>query len=217
MFCETLWCWTDEGGMATLWAAVITAIPAFIAPILAALISAIPAVFAVYFAWRVGQRQIEIASRQVDIAKRQTEVAQAAHELESQRVRAELYEKRSAVYGAARKFINTIMMTGTVPGRNPDHQLDAVIAQDFQEAMGAAGFLFDDNVDGLMGQIFSKSVEFYLEKTIIAPTLIGPNDVVTRPREIMQELRELQHKLTEAVRPYLTINGRGEVPQGSHD
>lgn len=210
MFCETLWCWTDEGGMATLWAAVITAIPAYIAPILAALISAIPAVFAVYFAWRVGQRQIEIASRQVDIADRQTKVAADAHLLEQQRVRAELYEKRSEIYGAARKFINTILMTGTVPGRNPEHELDAQIAQEFQEALGAAAFLFDDKVADLMGDIFDTSVEFHLER-LLPPKLIV--DRILGPSELIAKFKKLREELAEAVRPYLTINGVGDIPK----
>lgn len=213
MFCGTLWCWTDEAGMATLWAAVIMAIPAYVAPILAALISAIPAVFAVYFAWRVGQRQIDIASRQVDIADRQTKVAAAAHLLEQQRVRAELYEKRSEIYGAARKFVNTILMSGRIPGRNPDDPYGVQVYQDFQEALGAAAFLFDGKVADLMFEIYNTSAEFYLDE-LVSPPPLKPIQRVMGRTDIISRFRRHNDELTEAVRPYLTINGVGEIPKG---
>lgn len=189
--CDVLWCWTDEAGMATLWAAVITAIPASLA---------------IWFAYRVGKRQLAIAEKQ-------NEVARAAHDLENERVRAENYEGRSAIFGAARKYVNTILMTNRVPGMHPASQeLDAQIHREFQEALGAAEFLFDQKVANLMDAIYQTAVSYHLDANLLEPEK-GIMEEIRIRQSAAGNLRGTLAELKEAVRPYLTINGRGEVPE----
>ncbi|WP_295217348.1 hypothetical protein [uncultured Brevundimonas sp.] len=168
--------------MATLWAAVITSIPACLA---------------ILFAYRVGKNQVAIAK--------------AAHELESERVRAELYERRAEVYGAARKYVNTILLVGRIPGFG--NAYDVSIHQNFMEALGASEFLFDDNVATIMDRISQTALRFHTLEQVSKSALADPDGYGP---ETMEKLHNQLMELKEAVRPYLTINGRGEVPQGSH-
>jgi hypothetical protein len=182
--CNAIWCFTNEEGMAVLWAAVITAIPA---------------ILAILFAYRVG-------SRQVDIAKRQTDVAEATLALERDRLRAELYDRRSAVYSAARAFGNAVLTTGKVPGIRPNsNERDEAIYAEFLDAVAASEFVFDNEVAAMMDNIHMIAINLHYDEFVLAgqPDAIMKENV--QKRFATEAMRKGLDDLREGVRPYLAL------------
>lgn len=162
--CQIIWCHTNAEGMATLWAAAITAVPAILAVIAAGI---------------VGKRQLIIMA--------------AAHSLEDQRLRAELYDRRSAIYSAARAFVHSVQFPRVIPGiSGPEGSL----FRDFTEAVAASEFLFDDKVAGIMNRIFDTALVLTTEDD-------GPKKTAAR-FDLSVQIIELKN----AVRPYIDLGNK---------
>ncbi len=136
MFCDVIWCYTNEEGAAAVWAALL----AFIAALMALAAAA----------W-VGRRQSSIMLEQARIQALQADIANRALEIEDLKVRTDLFDKRMAIFDAAQAFTRFIFTDGAPPnsrrGRSAaERQRQMKVSRDFSEAMERSRFVFDEEV-----------------------------------------------------------------------
>lgn len=108
---------------------------------------------AVYAAWRVGLRQVEIQGRQAKIQERLAAI-------EERKLRSDLFDRRIAVYEAASKWFAYFLTTGQVAGRPTRAQKTMNMVSDkpraipgmevsiaYLDAMLMSRFLFQPHVE----------------------------------------------------------------------
>nr|WP_295236651.1 hypothetical protein [uncultured Brevundimonas sp.] len=148
-YCYVFFCSDNPEAKAILWAAVIAAIPALIA---------------VAFALRVGILQARILTSQTRL---QEEIARRAEKIERDKLKADLWEKRFAVYDATAKFIGETLITGWPPGMTaigaPEtQQRHKTIHNDFLTAMETSKILFSDGVHDDLQRIWTAACQLHV-------------------------------------------------------
>jgi hypothetical protein len=88
----------------------------------------------------IASAQTDIAGRQADIAGRQAEILQKQVALDELKLRADLFEKRFAVYDATRHILSQAIQDSKRPARGDERETAFLIAKD------QATFLFRPSV-----------------------------------------------------------------------
>jgi len=149
----------------------------------------------------VGWRQAGIADRQARIMERQTEIAAQQAAIENTRLRAELYDRRVAVYGAMEKYMDEAAY-GDI-SNIPVEDSRAMF-----EAISVAGFLLDANVEELGRRIYAASVE--LRKSVWRLEREQDNDKRVARFDEMEnsryELLELRGELRASMGKFLRLS-----------
>ncbi len=133
--------------MATLWAAVITAVPAL---------------FAIFFAYRVGRRQIDIQGKQSDIMEKQSVIAERVAGIEEMKLKRELFDDRFDVYHATREWIRFIIGESRPPRVGP-HAVEGEeqIIKTFLAEWDRSRFLFAPSVHKELRRLLTLSHQLH--------------------------------------------------------
>lgn len=118
---------------------------------------------AVYAAWRIGNRQVEIT-------KAQSEIQSEFLRLEHLKLKADLYDQRLEIFNATRHFIGFIITVWKVPGidqNDEGHPLALDVYQEFTRARGAAAFLSSPNVLAKVEAIWEAAEDLSHNKALI--------------------------------------------------
>jgi hypothetical protein len=170
--CDVIWCHTTAEGAAMVWAAFIG-----FAGGLAALVGA-----------------LIVGSRQIGIQERQTKVVEATLGLEELTVKAQLFEKRLAVYDAARAFVREIVVSNHVPGWGSSNETRQVkLDADFREAMDRSRFLFRPSVSKNLAHIWRLANEFHFH--VPSPGPADESEDEKNSREVQEIVRKHAHFL----------------------
>lgn len=148
-YCHVFFCSNNPEAKAILWAAVIAAIPALLA---------------VGFALRVGRLQADILKAQTRL---QEEIANRSAKIEREKLKADLWEKRFAVYDATAKYVGETLISGWPPGMNtigtPDtQQRNRAIQNNFLTAIETSKILFSDGVHDDLQRIWSAACQLHI-------------------------------------------------------
>lgn len=95
---------------------------------------------AVGAAYQIGRKQVGIADRQADIQDRQTLISLELARIEKQKVRADLYDRRLAVFAAVDDWLRYTVQSGEPPALSGEAGLD--VRRRFESAMITSRFLF---------------------------------------------------------------------------
>lgn len=108
---------------------------------------------AVYGAWRLGKRQADIskelataATNQTEIQRQQSQILAGQLELDRHRAKADLFDRRMAVYSSAREWVDELLRTGNAP--NDEFHTN------FGAAMDAAAFLFPVSISDYLRELY---------------------------------------------------------------
>ena len=177
--CDVLWCYTDANGAAVVWAA---------------LVAAIPAVIAVYFAYRIGQRQLNILNAQVNL---QAEASGQALAIEDLKVRTDLFDKRMEVYKATQAFVSVILTDGDPPsfkrtGTAEEQARQQGIARDFQDAVERSRYLFGRDVhDRLFEGVWDAANRLHYH--LVSQENPRPEDETNHPQAVLDLRKHFIH------------------------
>lgn len=105
---------------------------------------------AVWAAYKVGRHQIKISQKQTEILAKQTEISDEMRRLEALKIRSDIFDRRFAVYRAAREWLNVFS--------EPLERLPQGQRESYLKARDEALFLFDRKV-------FEKMSYWYRAKT----------------------------------------------------
>ena len=134
----------------------------------------------------IALRQGRIAQRQTEISDRQTQILGRQAELGALSLRAELFERRFAVYVATRAYLGGIMGRG---GKSPDQSLE----QRFLRAREEAQFLFAPSVTAALDGIWNDSSDLFAHESIELHTFsttgsFGGSEAVAAKQESFQRI-----------------------------
>lgn len=152
-YCHVFFCSDNPEAKAILWAAVIAAVPALLA---------------VIGAFLIGQRQLQLLDYQAAL---QGEIGIRAAEIEKGKLKADLFDRRMAVYTAAQAFVGVIMAEGEGPqfktkGSVEEIERQATIAREFSDAIGVSKYLFSQEVhDSLLNDLWRGSANLHFHNT----------------------------------------------------
>jgi hypothetical protein len=157
---------------------------------------------AVYVAWTIGRGQLAIGRRQADIADQQAKLADV-------RLRHDLYDRRFAVYNAARMFLlREILPTNQVTN-------DALYA--LVRGTADAVFLLDGDVTAYLEELRKNAVRFQLLTTAI--DTMQREEERKRVSDQKLTLREWFEKqpdvLVEKFKPFITLDASSQ-PREQH-
>jgi hypothetical protein len=150
---------------------------------------------AVFVTWRLGRGQNRIATEQSATAKRQADLAAA-------RLQHDQYERRLAVYDAARMFL----LRDVLPNLNPS--VDEVFA--FVQGTADAAFLFDDTIVTYLEEMREKAFRLrFLREAIRPGALPPPRDEqqawATERKELFEWFGVQPQALVERFKPFLRV------------
>lgn len=77
----------------------------------------------------VGRRQFQIMNRQIEISSKQTEILERQSGLDELALRADLFDRRWAVYDATSRYVQIVMDGGRAPTRDENAAYREAIAQ----------------------------------------------------------------------------------------
>jgi hypothetical protein len=112
----------------------------------------IAATVVVYFTWRLGQGQLEIAKQQATIAKQQAELA-------DMRLQHDLFDRRYAVYEAAQKLLSDILQHAKIS--------DAAY-NDFVHNSGKSIFLLNKELSEYIGELRANAINLIMVSNRLA-------------------------------------------------
>lgn len=141
----------------------------------------------------VGVRQVGISRAQKDIAGRQTEILAKQVGLDELKLRAELFDKRFAVYEATRAMIGATLALAQEPERE--------IELAFRVAKDQATFLFQPSVSEGLQEIWKKLNSFFALNSVMSQSYrtqghYGDGNS-ERERELLTWLADRQANLSE--------------------
>ncbi|HAO36816.1 MULTISPECIES: hypothetical protein [unclassified Hyphomonas] len=96
---------------------------------------------------------IVVGIMQVRILKRQSEIAADQYQLQQQQLRSELYQNRAEVYAVAHDWFDVALSQNQLPS--------LAMEREFKKAVGAAEFLFRDEVSDSMRSWFLKTGRYF--------------------------------------------------------
>jgi hypothetical protein len=156
----------------------------------------IAACVAVYFTRQLGKGQLAIAKRQADIAAQQARLADV-------RLRHDLYDRRFAVYDAARMFFLREIL--------PKNRVSDEALYVFVRGIADAVFIVDKNVTDYL-QDMQKRILRFQRLTIAIDTMQHQEERKPASDEklaLRQWFEEQPDVLIERFRPFLTLDPSG--------
>lgn len=112
---------------------------------------------AVFAAWWVGHRQVEVSNKQAETAGRQSRILERQVHLEELNLRHGLFERRVAIFDATERFLIAILQHADVP--------EAEVQRTFTTAMMRARFLFKPQVHERLRNLWQDACQFFAVKS----------------------------------------------------
>ena len=152
----------------------------------------IAAAAAVFVTWRIGRGQLSIAKQQAEIAQQQAELATV-------RLQHELYDRRFAIFEAARNFlVHQIHVYGNVSDES---------YKSYFRGTADAVFLLDDTVADYLEDIRNKALRLKWMNEKIGSIEAGDERIkaTADEDEILNWFYDQEEILIEKFRPFLMI------------
>ncbi|HCQ52698.1 MAG TPA: hypothetical protein DIV82_00360 [Brevundimonas diminuta] len=183
----------SEGFPDTLLAAAMTASATFLAgmsAVIGALVVGLRQVEITAKQAGAAERQTEIQEKQAEILKAQTDILEGQLTLDRHRAKADLFDRRLAVYVASRDWLDELLRTGNAP--------NGQIHVNFAAAMDRAVFLFPNAVSDHLHELYDESValRFQMNRNLFKRDAKRISDIMTR---MLRERTDLRGIFSDAI------------------
>jgi hypothetical protein len=189
-------------GLNGYWEQIVSSLGSLAGPVA----TVIAAVAAVYVTWRLGQSQLQIARQQADTAKLQADLAEV-------RLQHDLFDRRFAVYEAARNLVLEVVRASNVS----DDGLRAFVL-----GTDKSVFLLDKELTEYLDDMRKRAVTLQITVGRLADPMFHPSEESTRASAQRADLSnwffDQFDVLIEKFRPTLALDKRQmKLARGAQD